>query len=559
MSSPGTPSAQPVLSVTDLSVSIGRADIVKSVSFDVAPGGTLGIVGESGSGKSMSVLAATGLLDAPGARVTGRSILRTGSHDLDLTTASPRTLRSVHGGSIGFVFQDPGTSLNPLLTLERQISESLEAHRGMTRRAARARSLELLEAVGIPSPESRLDSYPHQLSGGQRQRVMIAIALACDPQMLVADEPTTALDVTTQAQIIELVRQLQHERGTAVVWISHDLGVIGQVADDVLVLKSGEAVEHRDVVSLIEAPQHRYTQDLLSARPQLGRTPGPADGEAEVLLEVRDLDITFPVSSSTGRQLIHAVDHVSFQVKRGQTLGIVGESGSGKSTIANVLTGLAKPDAGTAQLGGQDVLAARGKSGRRLKRRLGMVFQDPFASLNSRMRVGDTIAEPLRVHRLVKASGSANNGRGRDQVGQRIQELLDLVGLPGDFASRYPHELSGGQRQRVSIARALALNPEVVILDESTAALDVSIQARVLDLLKELQQELGLTYLFIAHDLAIVQQMSHDVLVMRNGQAVEQGPAAQIFDDPQHEYTRMLLAAIPPERPRAAAQRPASG
>lgn len=555
MNSPVSIGEQPVLSVTDLSVSIGRTEIVNSVAFDVAAGATLGIVGESGSGKSMSVLAATGLLDAPGARVTGSSMLRTGTHDVDLTTATPRTLRRVHGGSIGFVFQDPGTSLNPLLTLERQISESLEAHRGMTRRAARQRSLELLEAVGIPSPESRLDSYPHQLSGGQRQRVMIAIALACDPQMLVADEPTTALDVTTQAQIIELVRQLQHERGTAVVWISHDLGVIGQVADDVLVLKSGEVVEHSDVVSLIDDPQHQYTQDLLAARPRLGRRPPPADGDAEVLLTVNDLDVTFPVSSSTGRQVIHAVDHVSFEVTRGHTLGIVGESGSGKSTIANVLTGLAKPGAGTAQLGGVDLLAARGASGRALKRRLAMVFQDPFASLNSRMRVGDTIAEPLRVHGLTRAS-SASGGRrirGGTGISQRIQDLLDLVGLPGDFASRYPHELSGGQRQRVSIARALALDPEVVILDESTAALDVSIQARVLDLLQELQQELGLTYLFIAHDLAIVQQMSHDVLVMRNGQAVEQGPAAQIFDDPHHEYTRMLLQAIPPVRPRAAA------
>ncbi|WP_120005028.1 ABC transporter ATP-binding protein [Nesterenkonia muleiensis] len=534
--------AQTVLRVEDLRVAIGRKEIVRGVNFQVGRGGTLGIVGESGSGKSMSVLAATGLLDAPGAVVTGTSTL----HDDDgaglaLTSATPKQLRRVHGNSIGFVFQDPSTSLNPLLTLERQISESLETHRGMTRRTARARALELLEAVGIPDPESRLDSYPHQLSGGQRQRVMIAIALACDPAMLIADEPTTALDVTTQAQIIDLVKELQHDRGTAVVWISHDLGVIGQVADEVLVLKSGEAVEHRETVSLMDHPSHAYTTQLLAARPVLGRVPQPADPAAEVVLAVEDLDVAFPVSTPAGKKTIHAVDSVSFEVRRGHTLGIVGESGSGKSTIANVLTGLVEPQGGTAQLGGTDLLRVRGKQGRGLRRRVAMVFQDPFASLNSRMRVGDSIGEPLTVHRL-PASGSRSD---------RIRELLELVDLPTHFASRYPHELSGGQRQRVSIARALALEPEVVILDESTAALDVSIQARVLDLLARLQSELGLTYLFIAHDLAVVQQMSHDVLVMRNGQAVEQGAAEQIFDDPQQDYTRMLLAAIPPERPAA--------
>lgn len=535
--------SEPVLRVADLRVAIGRKEIVHGVSFEVARGGTLGIVGESGSGKSMSVLAATGLLDAPGAVVTGSSTLNDDAGTHTLTAASPAQLRRVHGNSIGFVFQDPSTSLNPLLTLERQISESLQAHRGMTRRAARTRALELLEAVGIPDPEARLNSYPHQLSGGQRQRVMIAIALACDPVMLVADEPTTALDVTTQAQIIDLVKQLQADRGTAVVWISHDLGVIGQVADEVLVLNSGQAVEHRDVIALMEGPQHPYTKQLLAARPVLGRQPRPADPGAETVLSVDHLSVEFPVSTPTGRKTIHAVQDVSFQVRRGQTLGIVGESGSGKSTIANVLTGLTEPTAGTAELGGLDLLNIRGRSARALRRRLAMVFQDPFASLNSRMRVGDSIAEPLRVHRL-PAEGTRR---------ERITELLELVGLPPQFASRYPHELSGGQRQRVSIARALALEPEVVIFDESTAALDVSIQAKVLDLLTQLQQELGLTYLFIAHDLAVVQQMSHDVLVMRGGEAVEQGPAEQIFADPQQDYTKMLLAAIPPERPAAAA------
>lgn len=532
----------PVLNVEDLRVSIGRKEIVRGISFSVERGATLGIVGESGSGKSMSVLAATGLLDAPGARVTGSSVLDYGDRaPVSLTTSSPSRLRTVHGNSIGFVFQDPSTSLNPLLTLGRQITESLETHRGMTRRAARSRAAQLLEAVGIPHPESRLDAYPHQLSGGQRQRVMIAIALACDPVMLVADEPTTALDVTTQAQIIDLVQDLQRQRGTAVVWISHDLGVIGQVADDVVVLKQGQAVEQRDTLSLIDDPQHDYTRQLLAARPRLGRTPPPGDEQAEPVLEVSGLHVSFPVSTPAGRITVRAVQDVSFTVRRGQTLGIVGESGSGKSTIANVLTGLVAPDQGAAALGGEDLLRARGAAGRRLRRRLAMVFQDPFASLNTRMRIGESIAEPLRVHRLPSA-GSRQD---------RVTELLELVDLPAGFASRYPHELSGGQRQRVSIARALALEPEIVILDESTASLDVSVQARVLDLLSRLQQELGLTYLFIAHDLAIVQQMSHHVLVMKNGQAVEHGAAEQIFAQPEQEYTRMLLAAIPPERPRS--------
>ncbi|ACZ21585.1 ATPase component of various ABC-type transport systems with duplicated ATPase domain [Sanguibacter keddieii DSM 10542] len=526
----------PVLTVTDLSVSIGRREIVHGLGFAVEPGGTLGIVGESGSGKSLSVLAATGLLDAPGARVTGSSVLR-GAGDKDgvqLVGASPKALRKVHGNSIGFVFQDPSTSLHPLLTLERQITETLETHRGLSRRQARTRALELLEAVGLPDPERRLDSYPHQLSGGQRQRVMIAIALACDPALLVADEPTTALDVTTQAQIISLVQQLQHDRGTAVVWISHDLGVVGQVADDVLVLRDGEAVEHRPVLDLLDSPQHPYTQKLLEARPRLGKVAPPAP-EGEVLLSVRDLDVKFPVQTPVGKTVVHAVDGVSFDVQRGRTLGIVGESGSGKSTIANALTGLVAPESGTATLGGTDLFRAD----RGLRRRLAMVFQDPFSSLDPRMRVGDSIDEPLRVHGLPSSGTRA----------ERIEELLGLVDLPADFATRYPHELSGGQRQRISIARALALEPDVVILDEATASLDVSIQARVLELLRRLQVELGLTYVFIAHDLAIVQEMSHDVLVMQNGRAVEHAPAGRLFAEPAEEYTRALLAAVPPERP----------
>ncbi len=531
----------PALSVRDLAVRIGRTRIVDDVSFDVHPGQTLGLVGESGSGKSMTVLAATGLLDAPGAVVTGSSRLALG--DVELVGAGERTMRRVHGKTVGFVFQDPSTSLNPLLTLERQITESLQTHRGLTRRTARARAAELLDAVGIPDPDSRLDGYPHQLSGGQRQRVMIAIALACDPQVLIADEPTTALDVTTQSQIIDLVRALQHDMGTAVVWISHDLGVIGQVADDVTVLQKGRAVEQASIMEVYDTPRHSYTRQLLEARPLLGATaPPPAVTDPDVLLTVSNLDVRFTVGSPGGRRTIHAVDDVSFRIDRGSTLGLVGESGSGKSTVAAALTGLVVPHAGQADIAGTDIFTVKRRDVKALRRRIGMVFQDPFSSLNSRNTVGTAIAEPLRVHR--RADGSSAR---RFEVGR----LLELVGLPSAFATRYPHELSGGQRQRVSIARALAVEPELLILDESTASLDVSVQAKILGLLQRLQRELNLTYLFIAHDLAVVQQMSHDVLVMQNGRAVEYRPATELFADPADEYTRRLLDAVPPQRPRA--------
>ncbi len=538
-----------VLSVRDLRVAVGAKQIVHGIGFDVAAGQTLGIVGESGSGKTMSVLAATGLNDAPGVSVTGSSLLRAGGADgagdaggIELVGASDRTLRAVHGDRIGFVFQDPSTSLNPFLTVGRQITESLEVHRRLSRRAARTRAIDLLEAVGLPRPDERVDAYPHQFSGGQRQRAMIAIALACDPALLIADEPTTALDVTTQAQIIDLVRELQSQRGTAVVWISHDLGVIGQVADDVLVLREGRTREHRPIAAVYAEPEDDYTRELLQARPRIVDAAGPAEPAAsEKLLDVSDLDVSFTIPTPTGRRTVHAVDGVSFSVRRGCTTALVGESGSGKSTIANALTGLVRPDAGAATLAGRDVLRA----GRRDRRRISMVFQDPFASLDPRRSVGDALAEPLTVHRLGGAGAAARRAR--------TAELLDMVGLPAAFATRFPHELSGGQRQRVSIARALALEPELMILDEATASLDVSVQARVLDLLAGLQRELGLTYLFIAHDLAIVQQMSHDVVVLREGRVVESAPARGLFAHPEHDYTRRLLAAVPPEAPRAAA------
>ena len=529
-----------VLAVQDLHVRIGAREIVGGISFEVAREQTLGIVGESGSGKSMTVLAATGLLDAPGAVVAGSSVL----DGIEMVGASNRVLREVHGGRVGFVFQDPGTSLNPLLTLERQITESLEVHRNLSRRQARSRALELLEAVGLPDADARLAAYPHQLSGGQKQRVMIAIALACDPELLIADEPTTALDVTTQAQIVELVRDLQRDFGTAVVWVSHDLGVIGQVADEVTVLHDGRAVEQAPVLDVFDRPQHDYTRQLLASRPSISVGGPPAVPDASALLEVSDLDVRYTVTGPTGSSTVHAVQQLSFEIRRGTTLGLVGESGSGKSTVAAALTGLVSADRGSAVLDGQDVLGVRGRSAKALRRRISLVFQDPYSSLNSRMSVGSAVGEPLYVHKL------AVGRRGR---AARVAELLDLVGLTADFASRYPHELSGGQRQRVSIARALATEPDLLILDESTASLDVSVQARVLDLLANLQRDLGLTYLFIAHDLAVVKKVSHDVLVMRDGRAVEYRPAAELFASPEQVYTRELLAAVPPERPRAAA------
>jgi peptide/nickel transport system ATP-binding protein len=535
-----------VLAVSELSVRIGPRDIVGGVSLSVEREQTLGIVGESGSGKSMTVLGATGLLDAPGAVVTGSSTLAgtAASGPTELIGASPRILRGVHGGRIGFVFQDPGTSLNPLLTLERQLTESLEAHRRLTRRDARVRALALLDAVGLPDPEARLRSYPHQLSGGQRQRVMVAIALSCDPELLVADEPTTSLDVTTQAQIIDLVRELQRDFGTAVIWISHDLGVIGQVADDVTVLREGHVVEQAPILDVFDHPRADYTRELLLARPLVGAAgpPAPPD-DAPVLLTVDGLDVRFPVTTPSGRATVHAVKDVSFRIRRGTTLGLVGESGSGKSTVAAALTGLLTPDAGQVSLDGTDVLGVRGRAAKSLRRRIGLVFQDPFSSLDPRTTVATAIGEPLTVHRLA---------RDKAQRRARIAELLELVGLSDTFASRYPHELSGGQRQRVAIARALAIEPDLLILDESTASLDVSVQARVLDLLADLQRDLGLTFLFIGHDLAVIQRMSHDVLVMKSGAAVEYRPAAQLFASPEDDYTRTLLAAVPPAQPRSA-------
>ena len=533
----------PVLEVSDLTVGVGRNDIVHGVDFAVAKGRTLGIVGESGSGKSLSVLSATGLFEAPGGYVHGSSTL-----DGEQIVGAPAgLLRSIHGRRIGFVFQDPSTSLNPLMTLEAQLAEGPMKHLGISAAEARERSLTLLTELGLPDPELRLGYYPHQLSGGQKQRVMIAVALACEPDVLIADEPTTALDVTTQTGIIDLVAGLQRSRDMAVIWISHDLGVIGQIADDIVVMRAGEIVERGSVADIFERPQHEYTKTLLAARPLLRtqRDAGAADTHAdreetgEPLLRIEDLTVDFEVSSPTGKRTITAVKNASLDVYRGRTLGIVGESGSGKSTIANVLTGVVEPASGDARMSGDPVLGLTGADLKTMRRRIAMVFQDPFAALDPRMTVQRSIAEPLMAHNLVP----------RRQRRQRCAQLLDQVGLDASFIERYPHELSGGQRQRVCIARALAVDPELLILDESTASLDVSIQAQVLDLLAELQDEHGFGYIFIGHDLAVVEQVSDTVAVMKDGEVVEYGTAEQILRDPQTDYTQQLIDAVPPAEP----------
>ena len=542
-----------VLSVENLVVGVGSREIVHGIDFHVARGETLGIVGESGSGKSLSVLSATGLFDAPSAYVTGSSVL-TGT---EIVGAPASRLRALHGTRVGFVFQDPSSSLNPLLTVEQQLTEGPRRHLGLSRQQARERALQLLRDVHLPDPESRLRAYPHQLSGGQRQRVMIAIALACDPDLLVADEATTALDVTTQAQIVDLVAELQRERGMAVLWISHDLGVIGRIADRVMVMRDGRVVESRGVAELFDDPHDDYTKKLLDARPLLSKVEQRGHGAStdkarDIALRVDGLGVDHMVRGPAGRVHVHAADGVDLQVARGRTLGIVGESGSGKSTVAGVITGLIGSGQGTTVTGsirvsvdGREIeaIGARGADEALLRRRVAMVFQDPAASLDPRMTVAASIGEPLRTHRLARRGG---------EIRDRAEKLLSDVSLDASFLDRYPHEMSGGQRQRVCIARALASEPEILILDESTASLDVSVQAGVLDLLAGLQREKGLTYLFIAHDLAVVEQISDTVAVMQHGRVVETGPASRILHEPETEYTRTLLAAIPPAVPARA-------
>ncbi|MGW6500366.1 ABC transporter ATP-binding protein [Nonomuraea angiospora] len=527
----------PLLEIRDLSVAFRtrRQDVtvVKGVSMEVLPGQTVAVVGESGSGKSTTAAAVNRLLPDNG-RVTGGRILFDGR---DLTALSGREMRAIRGAGIGLVPQDPMSNLNPLMRVGDQIAEALEVHGVATGKAARSRVLELLDLVGIPDPARRIGQYPHEFSGGMRQRALIAMGLACRPKLLIADEPTSALDVTVQRRILDQLEQLTAEMGTAVLLITHDLALAAERADVVAVMHDGRIVETGRAAEILAEPAHEYTRRLLNAVPSLSsiRVVEPPQ-ESEDLVVVEGLRKVFPIRG-TGEELT-AVDGVSFRIPKGRTVSIVGESGSGKSTTANLLLGLDDLTSGSIRFDGTDLAALGRRELFAFRRRVQPVFQNPYASLDPRYPVGKSIAEPLRVHGV----GTAAERR------KAAAELLEKVSLPASMADRLPHELSGGQRQRVAIARALALSPELVVLDEAVSALDVLVQAQILELLAGLQRELGLSYLFISHDLAVVRMISHEVHVMRGGRIVESGTAEDVFDRPAADYTRELLAAIPGNR-----------
>ncbi|NUP03105.1 MAG: ABC transporter ATP-binding protein [Nonomuraea sp.] len=524
----------PLLEIRDLSVAFRTrkqdVTVVRNVSMEILPGQTVAVVGESGSGKSTTAAAVNRLLPANG-RITGGRVLFDGR---DLATASEREMTAVRGAGIGLVPQDPMSNLNPLMRIGDQIGEALEVHGIAAGKAARARVTELLELVGIPDPGRRAGQYPHEFSGGMRQRALIAMGLACRPKLLIADEPTSALDVTVQRRILDQLGRLTSEMGTAVLLITHDLALAAERADAVAVMYQGEIVETGPAAEILADPAHAYTRRLLEAVPSLSsvRVAEP-ERAAEDLVVVEDLRKVFPIRGTA--EEFTAVDGVSFGIPRGRTVSIVGESGSGKSTTANLLLGLDSITSGAIRFDGTDLTSLGRRELFAFRRRVQPVFQNPYASLDPRYTVEKSIAEPLRVHR---AGTPAERAR-------TVAELLEKVSLPPSLAERLPHELSGGQRQRVAIARALALSPELVVLDEAVSALDVLVQAQILELLAGLQRDLGLSYLFISHDLAVVRMISHRVHVMRAGRIVESGTAAEIFDDPKDDYTRELLAAIP--------------
>ncbi len=531
----GTRDAGPMLRIEDLSVSFDTQDgeirAVRNVSFDVDRGETVALVGESGSGKSVSALSVLRLLPYPKARHPSGRVLFDGA---DLLTADEPELRAVRGDRIGMIFQEPMTSLNPLHTIEKQIGETLQLHRGMSSRQARERTVELLRLVGLSGVEKRLGAYPHQLSGGQRQRVMIAMALANEPDLLIADEPTTALDVTIQAQILELLKSLQQKLGMGLLLITHDLNIVRHVADRVCVMTDGEMVEQGPVVQLFDQPQHPYTRKLLDAEPS-GR-PRPVVADAAEVMAAEEVRVWFPVRGGLLRRTVdhvRAVDGVSLRVRAGETVGVVGESGSGKTTLGLALLRLEK-SRGTIRFDGRAIDGLSGKVLRPLRREMQIVFQDPFGSLSPRMSVEQIIEEGLRLHRV-----------GADDAAREalVVQALEEVGLDPDSRHRYPHEFSGGQRQRIAIARAMVLKPKLLILDEPTSALDRSVQSQIVELLRDLQQRHDLAYLFISHDLSVVRAMSHQLVVMREGEVVEQGPAERLFEAPEHPYTRALIAA----------------
>ena len=526
---------EPLLAVRDLSVafqSSGRTTLaVDRVSFDIGKGETVALVGESGSGKSVTALSILKLLPYPAAQHPSGAIFFKGR---DLLPLSERDMRRVRGDDVTIVFQEPMTSLNPLHTIEKQIAEILLLHRGMTGAAARARTLEVLTQVGIPDPETRLASYPHQLSGGQRQRVMIAMALANEPDLLIADEPTTALDVTVQAQIIELLQELQKRLGMSLLFITHDLGIVRKIAQRVCVMKEGKIVEQGDVERVFAAPAHPYTRALLAAEPK--PDPAPPQPQAPVVLETTDLKVWFPIKRGVLRKVvghIKAVDGVSLEIRKGETLGVVGESGSGKTTLGLALLRLVSSDGPIVFLGNQ-IQGLRFKEMRPFRHDMQIVFQDPYGSLSPRLSIAEIIKEGLNVH---------NPGMTERERDQRVARALSDVGLDPATRFRFPHEFSGGQRQRIAVARAVVLEPTFVVLDEPTSALDMLIQSQMVDLLRDLQKRRNLTYLFISHDLRVVAALASRLLVMRHGKVVESGDAASLFANPKTDYTRALFSA----------------
>ena len=553
---------QPIAQIKELRVEFQTKDGpvvgVEDVSFEVHPGETVCIVGESGSGKSVSSLSLMRLVEFGGGEIAGGALLfdRTDGSEMDLAKADQDLMKQIRGNEIGMIFQEPMTALNPVFTVGRQLTEGLRIHKNMSKSQAAARALELLKQVRIPEPERRLKQYPHELSGGMRQRVVIAMAMACEPRLLIADEPTTALDVTIQAEILALMDRLKRETGTAVMFITHDMAVVAQMADRVVVMYRGNKVEEGTVTEIFENPQHDYTKALLAAVPKLGEMRGksapepmkllgvdgqniaPIPGTQDALLSVKNLTTRFPVKGGILRRTIsnvHAVEDVSFTLNRGQTLSLVGESGCGKSSAGRSILRLIEPQAGEINLDGVDIMKLDPGGLRKARLDMQMIFQDPFASLNPQMQLIDQVAEPMRNYDV--ASGT--------ELQDRVAQLFDKVHLPRSFMRRFPHEMSGGQRQRIAIARALALSPKLIIADEAVSALDVSVQAQVLNLMMELQSELGLSYLFISHDMAVVERVSHHVGVMYLGRIVEMGPRARVFENPQHPYTQALMKAVP--------------
>lgn len=541
----------------------GQVVGVEDVSFSVNPRETVCIVGESGSGKSVSSLSMMRLVEFGGGKIAGGKLFfdRKAGGSIDVANTRQSLMQTIRGNEIGMIFQEPMTALNPVFTVGRQLTEGLRVHKRMTRAKARSRALELLHQVRIPEPTSRLSQYPHELSGGMRQRVVIAMALACEPRLLIADEPTTALDVTIQAEILALIDRLKRETGTAVMFITHDMAVVAQMADRVVVMYRGNKVEEGTVEQIFENPQHDYTKALLAAVPKLGEMRGkpypermrllgddndtlaPLVGTDVPLLEVKNLVTRFPMSGGLLRRpvsSVHAVEDVSFTLMRGRTLALVGESGCGKSTVGRSILRLVSPMSGQVKIDGENILEMSKEGLRAARCDMQMVFQDPFASLDPQMLLMDQVAEPMLNYGTHKGH----------TLTERVEMLFKRVELPLSFLRRYPHELSGGQRQRVAIARALALNPKLIIADEAVSALDVSVQAQVLNLMMELQSEFGISFLFISHDMAVVERVCHDVGVMYLGRIVEIGPRSKVFENPQHAYTQALMKAVPIADPR---------